>query len=54
MGTFWVHQFLPWQLSLTVPGLHLKMPRTGTLQDDWLAPRLASACALQGVQVALT
>ena len=53
MGTFWVYQSLPWWLSLTVPGLHLKMPRSGTLQDDWLMLRLASAYALQGVQVAL-
>ena len=39
----------------TVPGLHLKMPRSAALfiQDGWLNLRPASACALQGVPVAL-
>ena len=43
--------------SMVVPlpcaDLHLKLPRSGTLQDGQLTLRLASACALQGIRVAL-
>ena len=35
------------------PGLHLKIPRSGTLQDGYLTLRLANARALQGVRVTL-
>jgi hypothetical protein len=45
------HRILPRWLPLNVPGSHLKMPRSGTLQDGQLTLRLASARALQDIWV---
>jgi hypothetical protein len=45
------HQTLPRWLPPNVPGSHLKIPRSGTLQDGQLTLRLASACTLQDIWV---
>ena len=53
MVALWVYHTLPRWFPFSVPGLALKMPRSGALQDGRLILRLASACVLQGVRVAL-